>query len=405
MRTITKCRSCGSSNLTTILDLGEQHLSDFRDDDQKTPKYPLDVVFCDGCKLVQLRHTTPSSEMYHERYGFKSGVSDSIKADLKDLVRDALVHQPDPNNWLDIASNDGTLLSYVPAHVYRVGIDPIKKYCLEAEQHADSIVNDFFAPHYFYARSKFGEFDIITSCSMFYDLDDPNKFVDGVRQVLARKGVWMIQQNYLLTTMQLNAIDNVCHEHLEYYSLLSLQALLERHGLQIIDCSTSMVNGGSIRTAVAFKDVYEVSESVGKQLAKELSYGMNDLSTYRGFGSGVMKKMGKLYEFVKAERAKGRQFVILAASTRGATIWQSAGLGPELIDYAVERNPEKVGKNFSAIGIPIKSEEYFRADQPDYAIIGPWFFETEIVWREAAYLKKGGQLIVPLPGFKVISND
>lgn len=396
MRTITKCRSC-NGNVTEFLDLGVQYTSDFREDDSYTPAYPIVAVLCDVCFLVQLRDTTPSYEMYHDNYGFKSGVSDSIKNDLKDNVENALKFKPDATNWLDIASNDGTLLSYVPKSVYRVGVDPITKYCKMAEAHANTIVNDFFRADLL----SDCYFDVITSISCFYDMDDPNKFVGDVAEVLAEEGVWVIQQNYLLPTMKFNAVDNFCHEHLEYYTLLSLEPLLERHGLEVIDLSTSMVNGGSLRTIVAHKGKFPVQDSVEKQRTIEKDENLDTKEPYEKFAKDVWKNLRELKLFVKDAKEDGKSVAILAASTRGATIWQAAGLGPDEIDYAIERNPEKVGKYFNAIGVPIISEEDARERNPDIMIMGPWFFADEILAREAEYLKKGGVIVVPLPKLRV----
>lgn len=399
MRTIQTCRACWSDDLEEILDLGEQYVSDFRGDKTKPNKYPVVAVICKDCLLVQLRHTTPSPEMYHENYGFKSGISDSIKADLKDVVSTALEYVDRCRNWLDIASNDGTLLSYVPTSIHRTGVDPITKYCDEAEEHADTILNEFFSADEFATDQRF---DVITSISCFYDMDKPNEFVGDVARVLDDRGIWVIQQNYLMHTLELGAIDNFCHEHLEYYTLASLEPLLERHGLEVIDLSTSNVNGGSLRTIVAKKGAYPISGSVENQRQAERDAGLLEIATYKLFARRAMVNLAKLRELVDRLKKEGSTIAILAASTRGATIWQSAGIGKKQITYAVERNPEKVGKQFSAIGIPIVSEAQFRQDGPEYAIVGPWFFLPEVVDREAAYLDAGGHLITPLPEVTVI---
>jgi len=397
MKTITKCRSCSSESLVQIINLGNQYISDFRDDNVMPPKYPLEVVYCDDCKLVQLRHTVPSGEMYHERYGFKSGISDSIKDDLREVVEQALAKKPDASSWLDIASNDGTLLSFVPKQIYRAGVDPITKLCEEAEKHADRIVNGFFR------SNDFDEpFDIITSISMFYDLDDPNRFVREVKDTLANKGIWVIQQNYLLTTLQLGAIDNICHEHLEYYTLMSLRALLDRHGLEVFKCSTSMVNGGSIRTFVARKGDYPIGASVHRLMGLERKAGLDGLDAYQSFADKAMSNITALHDLVYELANQDKSIYIYAASTRGATIWQAAGIGPEQVICAVERNPAKVGARFSAIGIPIISEEYARHLKPDYMLIGPWFFADEILEREKDLLATGTKAIVPLPELRTI---
>lgn len=395
MKTIEKCRSCASEKLTDILDLGEQYTSDFREDDSKPPAYPLQAVLCEDCMLVQLRHTTPSHEMYHENYGFKSGINDSIKADLAEIVERGMEYKP--STWLDIASNDGTLLSFVPSTVYKTGIDPISRLCKEARQHADRIVTDFFDPKYF----KDETFDVITSISCFYDMDDPNEFVEGVKSVLAEDGVWIIQQNYLLTTLQLLAVDNFCHEHLEYYTLLSLTKLLQRHGLQIFRVETNMVNGGSLRTYVQRTNKRPVEKSVIDRMLDEEQHGLQFPNVYKAFGDNARARLYELHDLVEKMHRNGKRIVILAASTRGSTIWQAAGI-QEFVEYAVERNPEKVGRWFSAIGIPIKSEEYFRDDKPDAAIVGPWFFKSEFLKREHEYLNNDGSLIFPLPKVEIV---
>jgi NDP-4-keto-2,6-dideoxyhexose 3-C-methyltransferase len=234
-------------------------------------------------------------------------------------------------------------------------------------------------------------------------MPDPSKFVEDVKEVLSDHGVWIIQQNYLLTTMELNAVDNFCHEHLEYYTLLSMENLLERFGLEVNEVQLSMVNGGSIRTVVSRKGMFPVDSSVAEQRQIELDFGVQNLQPYIDFADNVMTELNKLRNMVIDWASDGKTVAILAASTRGATIWQSAELDERYISYAIERNPAKVGKYFTAIGVPIISEEEFRTKQPDYAIIGPWFFSDEIIEREKEYLQNGGVLIKPLPKVELIT--
>lgn len=405
MKAITNCRACGSTNLTEFLDLGKQYLSDFRDDGSKPPKYPLVAMLCNGCKLVQLAHTTPQPEMYHERYGFKSGVSDTIKADLDSVVLHAFQYINDPRRWLDIGSNDGTLLSFIPEDVYRMGVDPVTFLCDEARRRGVGlhIINRYFDTKVATMLSEDpGDFDVITTISCFYDMPNPLSFVQDVASVLGAKGVWIIQQNYLLTTIELNAVDNFCHEHLEYYTLLSLENLLERFGLEVNEVTTSSINGGSIRTVVSHKGTFPIDDSVERQRAIERRYGVDDLETYQDFANRIGSKLTELWVLVKELKAEGKSIAILAASTRGATIWQAANIDSKLVDYAVERNPAKVGRMFSAIGIPIISEEEAHERKPDVMLIGPWFNGDEIIKREADYLASGGSLVLPLPEITVI---
>lgn len=393
---IKRCRSCGSEELIQFLDLGEQYLSDFRKDDKLPKRYPLLLVLCDVCKLVQLKHSVPQSKMYHDRYGFKSGVSEKIKEDLDSVVLQGFQYVNDPERWLDIGSNDGSLLSFVPENIYRVGVDPVTFLCAEAEQYADLIINDYFN------SDIGGEYDVITTVSCFYDMPDPSKFVEDVKSVLRERGVWVIQQNYLLTTLQLGAIDNICHEHLEYYTLLSLENLLNRFGLEVVEVSLSPINGGSIRTIVAHKGVYQVDDSVAKQRRIEYIYGVEQLITYEMFTEDIGLELNKLRRLVTDLRNHDHTIAILAASTRGATIWQSVGFDKNIVDYAVERNESKVGKIFSAIGVPIISETEFRKRKPEYSIVGPWFLSDQFIKREEEYINQGGKLILPLPEVKIV---
>lgn len=398
LKPITNCRACHSSELVEFLDLGRQYLSDFRKDNKLPPKYPLVAVICMSCNLVQLKHTTPQKQMYHSNYGFKSGVSEIIKKDLDDVVIHAFQYINDPTSWLDIASNDGTLLSYVPSDVYRVGVDPVKFLCKQAENHANDIVNGYFSLEAVTPRI----FDVITSISCFYDMPDPSKFVQDVQACLSLGGVWVIQQNYLLTTMELLAVDNFCHEHLEYYTLLSLENLLNRFNLEVNEVKLSTINGGSIRTIVSHKGTFPVEESVYVQRQIEEDFGLSTTKPYQEFAEGIATNLNQLHRLVSDLKNEGKTISIVAASTRGATIWQSAGIDSNLVDYAIERNPVKVGKMFSAIGIPIISEEEFKKNPTDYAVIGPWFFSSSIIDRMQDYLDKGGKLITPLPEVRII---
>lgn len=399
------CRSCGSQ-LASVLDLGDHYLPDFVEPGSpRGAKWPLDLVICLGCGLLQLGDSTPRSELYHERYGFKSGVNEAIRADLASVAAEALHTVRDaaePRAWLDIASNDGTLLSNVPEHIHRVGIDPLIQFAPEAMTHANLIVPDYFAPGYFAP----GQFDVITSVSMFYDLDDPGQFVEDVRSVLATRGVWVIQQNYAMDMITQNAVDNVCHEHVTYWAVGPLKRLLEAHGLEINHVSYSPVNGGCVRTVVSHRGARAVRGSVHNALAHEALAQLSQAVTWEIWGDEVMEELGNTSKALVQLKAEGKRVGVYGASTRGGTILQaidSERLG--LAEYAVERQPAKVGKVMAAAGLPIVSEEEMRADPPEALLVSPWFFRDVFVAREAKYLKAGGRMLFPLPRFEVVTGD
>lgn len=391
---MTTCMACHGP-LHEIVDLGQHRVSDFTPTDTTTPAYPLRVLGCRQCTLVQLdpEGRAPIGELYHDRYSFKSGISPAISADLKDIVDTALRMRPLPASWLDIASNDGTLLSHVPAGVYRVGVDPLAQFAAEAREHADEIHVEFFQPGRFATQS----FDVITSISMFYDIPDPARFCRDVAQLLTADGLWIVQQNYLPSMLNNNSIDNISHEHLAYYSITSLTPLLAAAGLEIVDVTLNPVNGGCFRTVIAHRGTYQVRPSVAALTAAEAyTRGWDD------FLDSVNAQIQRLRSFVTNVRAGGGEVAVYGASIRGGTIWQLAGLAYPDIAYVVDRNPAKVGTWMTSIGAPVVSEEDGRARSPRIMLVGPWWFRELFVQRESAYLNGGGALVFPLPEFEIV---
>lgn len=394
------CRGCGHDT-GLVLHLGRHYLPDFiLPGEPRGDRYPLRLMLCPACTLLQLDGTVSRDDLYHERYGFKSGVNEAVRADLAGVVSYALEAAPDPGAWLDIACNDGTLLAAVPPRVHRAGIDPLAQFAAEAFRHADRIISDYFRPGYFGT----GEFDVITSVSMFYDLDDPGRFAADVAGVLAPDGAWVIQQNYALDMLRLNAVDNICHEHVTYFSIASLLPVLAGADLEISDVTYSSVNGGCFRVLASHKGARPVKDSVGWALAKEKAAGLGDPETWKQWAAGVTEELEKTADLLDVYRRRGERCYVYGASTRGGTILQMIGAGPALLPYAVERNPAKAGKVMAATGIPIISEEEMRADPPEALLVTPWFFRDVFVKREAAYLKAGGCMIFPLPRFEVVTG-
>jgi hypothetical protein len=398
---ISACRACGSPALEEVLTLGEQHLSDFRTDDSKPPSYPLQLLYCHACLLVQLGQTVPRELMYHDHYGFYSGVNEGIRRDLRQTVDLALGYKPDARAWLDIACNDGTLLCQVPERIRRVGVDPVTKFKHLAERCADEVIADYFAAGSF----RPGEFNVITASSVFYDLDDPGEFVDQVRTVLAPYGVWIIQQNYLGAMIANSSLDNLCHEHITYWSLAALCRLMQSHGMAVVEAHRNEVNGGSFRTVVVDQRSRPQPDiSVDRMMFEEGRAGLGQAATYRRFRDRALGELRQLRRLIDAINAAGEQCFIYAASTRGSTLWQAAGLTAADCRYAVERNSAKVGLYFSPVGCRIISEAEARAAAPEYMVVGPWWFRDQIVERERRYLAAGGRLIFPLPKLEVVGK-
>jgi NDP-4-keto-2,6-dideoxyhexose 3-C-methyltransferase len=394
---MSACLSCGGA-LAEVVNLGRLYLPDFTDPGEpRGERYPLRLMLCDWCTLLQLGDIVPREAVIHERYGFASGLNEANVADLRSIAEYAMQHVPEPGEWLDIGCNDGTLLAAVPRGVHRTGVDPLAKFAAEASTHADRIIIGYFQAGDF----SRGEFDVITSTAMFYALPDPGAFAEDVRKVLAPGGAWVIQQNYALDMLRNNVIDNVIHEHVAYYTVRSLSYLLRRHGLEITDVAYSDpgIKGGCVRTLVSHRGARPVSGSV--QAALRAEAGAEQAATWKAWGGTVRAELERSAELLRQLAAQGRPAYCYGAGNRGGTLVQL--LGPETMPFAVERSPSKVGKVWTSAGIPIISEEQMRADRPDHLLISPWFFRDGFVRRERAYLESGGSMIFPLPHFEVVT--
>lgn len=403
---ITQCRSCRTNNLTPIISLGNQYLSDFRDDDTKPPQYPIDVVVCEKCSLLQLGETTPPGEMYHARYGYRSGINQTMRDHLRGIVKSAekLVTLSPDDVVLDIGSNDATLLKNYGSNLKRVGFDPVEKFGEYYNENNLLLISEYFnAPAYLHLIKRKAK--IITVISCFYDMENPSLFVQGLKDILDEGGIIIIQQNYLASMLEQNALDNICHEHLEFYSLASMEHLFARHGLEIFKVEENDLNGGSFRTYIRHIAGSPLEESVSKMREKEKRLKLAEVATYKEFAQRMENIKGKILEFVDKQVQDKRKIYLYGASTRVGTLLQYLGLDKKTIVAAVERNPEKWGKIMSSTGIPIISEEQARKERPDFFIVGPWFFKKEFLKREEEYLKTGGLLLFPLPSVTIVSKD
>ncbi len=419
-RAVNNCRSCGFAPLVDILSLGDQYVSNFIESHDKLKdekKYPLELVLCDvsvgGCGLLQLRHTVSPEKMYRT-YWYFSGMNKTMTDELANIAQTAekITNPKKGDIVVDIGCNDGTLLkSYQTPGLVRVGFEPAKNLVPLAKKIATKVFNEFFGSTPFtkaYGRKKA---KVVTAIAMFYDLDDPNAFVSSVKKILDQKGIFIIQMNYLASMLTLNAFDNIGHEHLEYYSLLSLEYLLKRHALEVFDVELNPINGGSFRVYIRHQGSMVGNERQGRQkrraelLATEKKMGLNKRPVYDKFVKRVHDIRQKVTSFINSETKQGRKVYIYGASNRGNTLLQFFGLDSKVITAAAERNPVKWGMKTIGTNIPIISEAQAREEKPDHFLVLPWAFLKEFINREKEYLASGGRFIVPLPTMKIISSD
>lgn len=388
------CRCCGGE-LRTVLDLGAICPSNFVEGNEEVPGVSLTLAQCTTCGLVQLHDTVELDAMYRQ-YWYKSSLNASMVKALNDVVTRATEHVElvDGDVVVDIGANDGTLLAMYPERLLRVGFDPALNLAKEATGKCDCFVNDYFTADS-YPIPEHAK--IITSIAMFYDLPSPHRFVEDITKILHPEGIWVVQFTDLVSMLKINAFDNICHEHLEYYSLHVVKDIIEMHGLELIDVEYNTVNGGSLRAYIAFAGAKEVSENVAVFLKEEHEYlGMFE-DPLVAFAARVERIKTEVLGYLEKAKADGRSIFVLGASTKGNTLLQYFGLDVHTITYAAEVNPDKFGLKTVGTHIPIIPQVQALALKPDIFLVLPWHFIDTFRESLKMYLEGGGILYVPLP--------
>jgi len=406
---IKGCRISGSTNLISVLNLGNQALTGVfpKSTDQEITVGPLDLVWCPDSGLLQLGHSYDLDEMYGMNYGYRSGLNLSMVKHLQNKVNYLNRLRPVASGdiVLDIGSNDATLLSsYQVSGLKRIGIDPTGVKFKDFYRDGIELVPDFFTAKAFKSKFPNGKAKIVTSISMFYDLEAPRKFVQDIYDVLDDDGIWHLEQSYMPAMLRANSYDTVCHEHLEYYSLEVVKNLLEQCGLKIIDVQMNSVNGGSFAVTAAKKESQLKSNDtvINWLLGQEYRMGLHTPKPYRDFEERVYKHRDDLTSLIRGLNADGKKVVGYGASTKGNVLLQFCGLTDKDLTAVAEVNPDKFGAFTPGTNIPILSEKDVKAMSPDYMLVLPWHFRTNIMEREAEFLASGGKLIFPLPEIEIV---
>jgi hypothetical protein len=381
---ITSCRGCDSPKLTRVLNLGNQYVVGFQKErNDLAPSAPLELVLCEGCGLLQLRHSVDPDLLWRGDYWYRSSVNQTMRDALCNLVNNGIKWQK-KGLWVDIGANDGYLLSRVPETFRKVGIEPSKSLVPLLEEHADIVINDFFGPH-----DAIENANVITSSAMFYDVDDPHVFLKTITNGLAEDGVWINQLADARAMLKSNAFDAICHEHKCYYDLHSLTSLYAQHGLVLVEHSFNDVNGGSIRTVAKRR---EGAKAKAEKLDREAIFEFADRA----------KRWKNLMQWmIEALYMAGRQIWGYGASTKGCALLQYLDRN-QMIQAIADRNPIKDGLLMTGSWLKVTDELTMRAARPDVLLVLPWAFKAEMLEREKALRKSGTAMLMPLPNPEVI---
>lgn len=406
---IEKCRVCGNDHLITVLDLGDQYLSGIfpKEIDLDMYKGPLKLVKCDettgGCGHVQLEHTFDLPTMYGEDYGYRSGLNSSMVRHLKSKYEKIkqFLNFNDQDIVIDIAGNDGTFLGFFPNNLKLLSIDPTSEKFSKYYQSHVVHVADFFSKDLYRNYFPDQKAKLVTSFSMFYDLEDPCDFARQVNSILdSEEGVWVLEQSYMPEMLRVNSFDTVCHEHLSYYGMRQLKYIMDQSNFKIIDFEFNDINGGSISMMVANKNskYEECTQMLSELIGEELKLSLDTVKPWQEFGNRIDECKEQFWNLINSFKKDGLKIAALGASTKGNVTLQTWGVTPDDILVVGDVNPDKDGSFTPGTWIPIKDEDNVLSEY-DVFVILPWHFKNFFVNNPKF---KNKILVFPLPVPEVV---
>tara|TARA_A100001011_G_scaffold395447_1_gene490475 strand:+ start:731 stop:1780 length:1050 start_codon:yes stop_codon:yes gene_type:complete len=345
--------------------------------------------------------------LYGPDYGYRTGINKTMLEHVKKITKTLAKKTPLKKGdlVLDIASNDGSLLNCYKPNIIKCGIDPILyKYKQNYKKIKYAIPNFFSLKKIKKKTNK--KFKIITALSVFYDAEDPNKFLKDVKDLLMPNGVFLLEFADLASILKYKMFDTICHEHLEYYSSKVIINLADKNGLKVFDIKENNINGGSKQYFICLKDskIPLNKKVIKKTISLENKLQMNKVSTFTKFFKNINESKKKLNNLIKTIKNKNQNIHCYGASTKGNVLLQYFKINHKKIDFVAERNKNKYGLYTPGSRIKIISEKTSRKLKPNYYLVLPWHFKSEILKREKLAIKQGTKFIFPLPKLKIIKN-
>ena len=406
-----KCRHCGVELTHTFIDLGSSPPSNsyLTETTIRLPErwYPLRVLVCNLCWLVQTEDIIGADEIFSEDYAYFSSYSSSWLNHVKTYVDNVVVrfNLGDQSIVVEVGANDGYLLQYIKEkNIPCYGIEPTHSTAVVAKKKGIEIIEEFFCGQK--ARELAGQgrqADLITANNVLAHVEDINGFVKSFAILLKPEGVATFEFPHLLNLIEHNQFDTIYHEHYSYLSLTAVQTIFEANDLTIFDVEELSTHGGSLRVYAQRGDTGKqfISNIVNVLMAREEKAGIRKLEYYQGFQNKAEKvKIGLLDFLIEAKKSK-KKVVAYGAAAKGNTMMNFAGVRPDLIAYVVDKNPAKQKKYMPGSRIPIKEEQYLKNDSPDYVIVLPWNLKNEVMDQLDYVKERGGKFVTTIPQLEV----
>ena len=403
-----KCLIC-SSEIKPFMSFGKMPIANgflpaeqFKDE----PFFSLDVAFCESCKMTQLTELVDREKMFHENYAFFSSTSARMGEHFKKFaafVKDNYLPAKDPF-VVEIGSNDGIMLrNFKEAGIKHLGIEPSANVAKVAADKGIDTVCEFFDEAA--ARrivEKHGKADAFMGANVMCHIPYMHSVLAGVDILLNPLGVVVFEDPYLGDILEKTSYDQIYDEHAFYFSAVSVSAMFERHGFELIDVLPQDVHGGSMRYVLARKGARKVSPAVAALLKKEEALGISRPETYERFRRNVEASREGLLKLLKETKQAGHSVAGYAATSKSTTVFNYCGIGPDLVQYISDTTPIKQGKFSPGVHIPVRPYSEFKAKYPDYALLLGWNHAAEIMANEKDFKKAGGKWIVYVPKVEIL---
>lgn len=406
-----KCRHCENTLTHTFLDLGYAPPSNayLKQDDLKCPEkyYPLKIMVCDDCWLVQTEDYTQADELFSSDYAYFSSTSTSWLMHAKHYAEQMIdrLSLGKESFVIEVASNDGYLLkNFISVNIPCLGIEPTASTAVVAEGLGIPVVREFFGESLGKKLAQENKkADLIAANNVFAHVPDINDFAHGLKAVLKKDGTITIEFPHLMRLLEYTQFDTVYHEHFSYLSLYTVSHIFQEAGLRIWDVEELKTHGGSLRVyGCHIDDSRDITQAVYKLLDEEVLHGLQSLNTYTEFQERANRIKDDLVAFLIQQKKAGKKVAAYGAAAKGNTLLNYAGVKPDLLPFVCDAAQSKQGKFMPGSHIPILPPSALEEYNPDYILILPWNIANEVRVQLAGLSEKGSRFVTAVPKLEVI---